>query len=1384
MKSCSNPGSSRTPSKPTRTILDFFKPSTSKAVDGNVDSLPVVSCAALVKKLSCPGCNQLVSEARLDWHLDQDCTSKILSKKKKKKRNSTNKRKSTVGVGNVSKISTKNYSNHKSSILSDSDGDVEDFNIGESPILFDMPEEYYHGTESSAVYISPFMVETQLVEDSSSKTSTPNKIEVETATDDSKSNLLKDWADDSNSLPTSNKTEKPPLYSSDENCSGNESLKEKADIESNVRLSSINRQNIVLSSSCSSIQSAKSTSTFPLDKKLHNSHSSSDSEDFMVQSQNLRTSEKNLRMKSKTDGADKLVPSNQNLKLGSNSLQDDASTGIHKGNEVPGSSSHVYLNNGPSSNSTKKVVRRTFSLTSNQPTDSKWCSSLVGSHLGTNDQNNDDFDILTEELELSDIDDDINEEDDEDSSALYSPLKSPGLVTPERTPSPSPCKKLLVCPSSALPSKPCPSPGGVQSSASNSSHRNSIAKNSSLTVNAFNELLQSPSKLKVRSDSVTVSPSLSGIEALQREKIKLSPCVAYNKSRFGLSQKSPKKSSCKQSPLQASNMKAYNKSPGKTRKNLFKSQSPAKSSDSLTNEDKILSDMNDSFSSKCCDLPEILGISEQNLSQLPTTPKKSFSNSPTKSPEKNKDPRNFREHTGYYLENFQTILDSVISCPPDYKLFNDEEKDLLSSFSTFSLAAKKLFVRLFQRKVKWNRVAKIQYQDICDSEDTILYVKELSYANYLLIEDELDSPEEALSLLAGEEIIALAKLMKVNTSGKSKNDLARFMLQNCKTQPTIAAAFSGIAQPSCSTKLLLQRAKEVLGPCCLLSDVVRRVLLRVLTLYSLPRYDEDDDSGQNNQLVTLLRVNLGQVKYPSNTVRIRHADIFSSRDDLIQFEECQELYSAVKEHLENRDWQEAVNVTTRACELYERLRQQPHILEHDAKLPRFLRRYTSLSLLVLIKVHRVEALQRLKKYSDAVKTLRELLDQHTHHQDRRGGWYDRLALNLDQHLKMHSQALEVVYKALRDPEVRVGHRLTLSSRGQKLITSFSRRQIKTSKKRKINDENVDNNEHQRQANDNESQFSVPSDIKFMEPREAPRVVIEGRSFEMDHKSGFRRVFIRGDSAVHAGQGDVVACSVEELALGHYAERGYPQGLHAEGSTVNSLFGLLFWHIIYESEVPDAMRLVHQAVPLDLDYPNFYLARKISIDERVREVAGMTDGDVADAVSRVWSQHHGEISIVNWDLFKSEQHATDLILSLGVSVVSLICDRLARDHRFTRSGFPDLVVWNPSTKESRIVEVKGPNDRLSTKQILWLDYLLQAGAVAEVCHVNAIGAKMMQTKGFRVLSPSKKKPSRDEASSAPRHRDKNLSRASKRTTSPHNSSSEDFEQFENLSKRKK
>lgn len=41
---------------------------------------------------------------------------------------------------------------------------------------------------------------------------------------------------------------------------------------------------------------------------------------------------------------------------------------------------------------------------------------------------------------------------------------------------------------------------------------------------------------------------------------------------------------------------------------------------------------------------------------------------------------------------------------------------------------------------------------------------------------------------------------------------------------------------------------------------------------------------------------------------------------------------------------------------------------------------------------------------------------------------------------------------------------------------------------------------------------------------------------------------------------------------------------------------------------------------------------------------------------------------------------------------------------------------------QLVEVKGPNDRLSYKQMIWLAELQNLGASVEVCHVVAVGAK--------------------------------------------------------------
>ena len=78
------------------------------------------------------------------------------------------------------------------------------------------------------------------------------------------------------------------------------------------------------------------------------------------------------------------------------------------------------------------------------------------------------------------------------------------------------------------------------------------------------------------------------------------------------------------------------------------------------------------------------------------------------------------------------------------------------------------------------------------------------------------------------------------------------------------------------------------------------------------------------------------------------------------------------------------------------------------------------------------------------------------------------------------------------------------------------------------------------------------------------------------------------------------------------------------------------------------------------------------------------------------------------------------------------------------GFPDLTMWDTINNRVAFVEVKGPNDRLSNKQILWLDYLNSLGLKAVVCHIEAINASKRVKKApvVKTKSPKKKRPTYD------------------------------------------
>ena len=61
--------------------------------------------------------------------------------------------------------------------------------------------------------------------------------------------------------------------------------------------------------------------------------------------------------------------------------------------------------------------------------------------------------------------------------------------------------------------------------------------------------------------------------------------------------------------------------------------------------------------------------------------------------------------------------------------------------------------------------------------------------------------------------------------------------------------------------------------------------------------------------------------------------------------------------------------------------------------------------------------------------------------------------------------------------------------------------------------------------------------------------------------------------------------------------------------------------------------------------------------------------------------------------------------------------ILRDTRENRSGFPDLVQFWPLERRYRMIEVKGPNDRLQDNQRRLLEFCLSHQMPVSVCNVR-------------------------------------------------------------------
>ncbi|XP_030433423.1 fanconi-associated nuclease 1 isoform X1 [Gopherus evgoodei] len=643
----------------------------------------------------------------------------------------------------------------------------------------------------------------------------------------------------------------------------------------------------------------------------------------------------------------------------------------------------------------------------------------------------------------------------------------------------------------------------------------------------------------------------------------------------------------------------------------------------------------------------------------------------------------------YYLQNFLMVLQVVLENRDDLRLFDEQDTSTITKFYQLSAGGQKLYVRLFQRKLNWIKINKIEYAEI--SADLLPVIGELVEAGFLQTESELQDLSEGLDLLSAPELKTLAKTFHLKNPNGQKQQLVEDFLRLAKQRSIFSSNQAGIGA------VILKRAKDLSGKSVRVCKGPRAVFSRVLLLFSLTDSMEDEEaaSGGQGQLSTLLMVNMGRMVFPSYTVN-RKTAIFQDREDLIRYATAAHLSNDVATAMANGNWIEAKYLYMCAKETWYELKSHPSLRYHR-DLPEYLRHFTVGWMFTRILSRGVEILQRLHMYEEAVEELQYLLSQEVYCTDSRGRWWDRLALNLHQHLKRNEQALECIRKGLSDPFVRTGHRLSLYQRALRLKDSPSCKKFR----------------------------SLFQGLPVITLEDVTHVTIKGK---MCPQTGVGKSVFLVEDVDDQEKGEdftlsTIMCSVEELALTHYRQNGFDQGIHGEGSTFSTLYSLLMWDIIFMDGIPDVFRNSYQAFPLDLYTDSFYENRKDAIESRLQLLHAASSETLNEMIANVWNAQEGKAAtLVSWDRFTSLQQAQSLVACFGGPFLSGVCRRLSKDLRHCRGGLPDLVVWSTQEHRFKVVEVKGPNDRLSHKQMIWLDELKKLGAAVEVCHVAAVGAK--------------------------------------------------------------
>ncbi|KAF5199410.1 Fanconi-associated nuclease 1-like protein [Thalictrum thalictroides] len=617
--------------------------------------------------------------------------------------------------------------------------------------------------------------------------------------------------------------------------------------------------------------------------------------------------------------------------------------------------------------------------------------------------------------------------------------------------------------------------------------------------------------------------------------------------------------------------------------------------------------------------------------------------------------KSFPPSIARYQQNFCLLLHEVMR--NHHHLFTDDENVYIESFRALSDDSQRLFIRLYTRKGPWFRMSSVSYPEIVEYQHAI---KELCGAGYICSFEftkfngcEL---QDVLDMLNVSELRELMRQLHV------KMDLLKYLCiffplksskihkDSTRKQELVASLLASYEDGICPSlpSLVLDRT----GTCVRISPTAEFLLWRVQRLFFL---NGDQD------LSAFLLVDLGLVKYPTYNCKISN-HIFPGRSDLLAYEEAIEVAQVMDESVDENNNEMVI----RCVEISDgRISNYPGnviLPSSPNSAGTFLSFFSASWVYSKVVTLGISFLEHERRYKDAIRLLKHLLGAITS-DGRRGYWTLRLSVDLE-HVGHVDESLSVAEEGLSDPWVRAGSRMALQRRVLRLGRPPRR-------------------------------WKLPSFAESIK-RKIKEVHVLGRPLNCD--MGMKNRFYGNDGE---------QCGVEELALQYYAEEGGGwQGVHTESGIWMTIFGLLMWDIIF-TDVPDVFPTRFQTAPLDLETDNFYIARKSLIESHLQKIHS---GLAEEILVTTWESHVGtSCRGVNWDRHSlSDLRAA--VTCVGGTCLASLCRLLAQDYRSWSRGMPDLFLWRfigDYTGEAKLVEVKGPRDRLSEQQRAWLMVLMDS-----------------------------------------------------------------------------